>query len=100
MSEQQDLNVRGPNVEEKSILQKIKDKLVDTFAPDETPYGKRKQDQVGNNLFQDVVVTPIKAALTYQKALGPRVLTPSQQKRKSKARAKRKLQRASRRANR
>lgn len=59
-----------------------------------------EKKQVGNDLFQQVVINPIRAALQYQKALGPRKLTPAQQKRKAKNRAKRKLQKASRKRNR
>lgn len=70
------------------------------FVSSTSPYGKETETQVGNNLFQDVVAKPYKAAYDMVRALGPRQLTPEQRKRKAKNRAKRKGQRVARRKNR
>lgn len=72
----------------------------DDFVPSESPFGKRTKEQVGNNLFQDTVVSMYKAAAAQVKAAGPRVLTPSQQNALTKRRAKKKVEKASRKRNR
>lgn len=63
---------------------------IETFTPSEGAYGKRFEKQTGNNLFQDVIAGPFTAAREMLKASGVRALTPSQRKRKTKNRAKRK----------
>lgn len=47
--------------------------------------------QVGNDLFQQVVVRPYAQAVAFMRSLGARPLTSSQAKRKVKNRAKRKM---------
>lgn len=67
----------------------------ETKPVDNSPYGKRDEKQTGNNLFQDCIAGPYAKALAFMKA-NPRVLTPSQRKRKAKNRAARKAAKRSR----
>lgn len=56
--------------------------------------------QVGNDLFQEIVVAPMRAAVAHMKLVGARVLTAAQTKAKAKSRTARKTRKASRRRNR